>query len=347
MNMQPVPNAQVVGNTTTTTAADGRFTVEIPSGTSQLIVELPDGSQNIYEVTAPGGVGEIEAELFSDPVAATSESSGVTLTPTLDNPAGTATITDPQDGGTIPCPLPPEVCIFPVQGLVSSVLGQPGTPFNVYVSVTPINPPGGGTYPQFPVISVDPATGAWSTLATLGNEVVPPMPGDTLQIFVFVTDELVLPEIVEDSIPFERALDIPGIVYISPFINLTVVPCGFDFPFEFARLVAPPDGACEGLTPTFQWRIENQCSSLIYCSDLITDLGVDPFDSSFEDILHVGQSTAVQVPLDPSRYDGRRFEWGVRVTACEDPNATCPCIGRQFESDIFQLQTSSAVPDCP
>jgi len=120
-----------------------------------------------------------------------------------------------------------------------------------------------------------------------------------------------------------------------------------EFPFEFARLETPPDGVCEGLAPIFQWRIENQCSSLIYCSDLITDQGLNPFDGEFEDIFHAGQATALQVPLDPTDYDPASFEWGVRVTACEDPNATCPCTGRQFESDIFQLQTNSAAPNCP
>lgn len=112
-------------------------------------------------------------------------------------------------------------------------------------------------------------------------------------------------------------------------------------------LLAPPDAACQGLRVFFQWRIENQCEGVVYCSDILTDKGVNPFDGHFEDIFHAGHATALEVSLGASTYDPAHFGWGVRVTACDDQDASCPCQGRSFESRIRDLKTNSRAPNCP
>lgn len=117
-------------------------------------------------------------------------------------------------------------------------------------------------------------------------------------------------------------------------------------------LLAPPQLACASLTVTFQWRIEGQCAGVIYCADIITDKGVNPFDGFFEDIFHAGQETELEVTLGAFTYDPARFGWGVRVTACDDLEARCeardpPCEGRSFASRVQDLTTSSRAPNCP
>lgn len=112
-------------------------------------------------------------------------------------------------------------------------------------------------------------------------------------------------------------------------------------------LLAPPDAACAGLTVAFQWHIDNRQAGVTYCAELLTDKGVNPFDGGVEDRFQAGQMTQLEVLLSPTRYDPARFEWGVRVTACEDARAACPCPGRSFESEIRRLRTSSQAPNCP
>ncbi len=116
---------------------------------------------------------------------------------------------------------------------------------------------------------------------------------------------------------------------------------------ESVVLLAPAASACEGLTVAFQWRIENQRNDVIYCSDIITDKGTDPFDGNFEDIFQANQATELVVSLDPNIYDPASFEWGVRVTVCNAQGASCPCQGEMFESESRRLRTSSQAPNCP
>jgi hypothetical protein len=89
------------------------------------------------------------------------------------------------------------------------------------------------------------------------------------------------------------------------------------------RLLAPPDGANEELTVTFQWEIENAKPNAVYCSEVITDKGQEPRDGVFEDLFSAGPNTQLTVNLPPSRYDPASFEWAVCVTACDDPGAVC------------------------
>jgi hypothetical protein len=230
------------------------------------------------------------------------------------------------------------------------VLGQPNTSFNVFVAVRPISPAGAGVFPQFPPVSVDPVSREWIAEAQIGSEESQASDGDVFEILTFVTNANLTPGTAENPTSFPRPVDIPGVVHISRFIRLTVGSRGNGLPF--VSLVAPPDSACEGLTPRFQWRIENRDTSVIYCSNIITDKGLNPFDGMFEALFYARQATELQVSLDPNFYDPASFEWGVRVTACDDPSATCndstpPCLGQSFDSNIFQLRTSSVAPNCP
>lgn len=358
-NPQPLPNVQVLGGeNTATTGPDGRTTVTLPMGQAgsqqpqRLILQFSDGSQNIYPLTVPSGQQTAAATLFADPVAATTTTPGVTVTPTPAAPAGTADITDPPNGVTISCAAPPAVCRFDVHGSASLVLGQPGTRFRVFVAVNPVSPSGGGIFPQFPPASVDPTTGLWQLQAQIGSEAFQAQSGNTFQILAIVTDAPLTQGTVSNPLLFPTPVGIPGVVHISPFVNLKVRRTTG----EVVALVAPPDSECTPLTVTFQWRIDNRVPGITYCSDVITDKGVDPFDGRFEDLLHAGQATALQTSLEPRRYDPATFQWAVLVTACATPGVSCadrdpPCQGRvlmsPLRSDVRQLRTSSRAPTCP
>jgi len=356
-NPQPLSNVQILGGESpATTGPDGRTTITLPMGQqgaqqpTRLILQFPDGSQNIYPLTVPSGQQTAAATLFADPVAATTTTPGVTVMPTPAAPAGTADITDPPNGATISCAAPPAVCRFDVHGSASLVLGQPGTRFRVFVSVTPLRPSGGGTFPQFPPASIDPATGLWQLEAQIGSEAFQAQPGDTFQILAVVTDATLTPGTAANPLLRPTPLDIPGVVHISPFVNLTVGPRPIRS--EVVVLVAPSDSECSPLTVTFQWRIDNRLPGITYCSDVLTDKGVDPCDGRFENLFHAAQATALQIPLDPRIYDPATFEWGVRVTACATPGVRCedrdsPCQGRVLRCDVRRLRTSSRAPTCP
>jgi hypothetical protein len=115
---------------------------------------------------------------------------------------------------------------------------------------------------------------------------------------------------------------------------------------ESVVLLNPADSICSGLAVNFQWKIENQRPSKIYCSSVITDKGLNPFDGSLEDIFDAGQSTSFLVSLDPFFYDPADFQWGVRVTVCNGLNDTCPCKDDVLESAVRNLQTSSQPSSC-
>lgn len=356
-NPQPLPNVQVLGGGgPATTGPDGRTTVPLPMGQAgsqqpqRLILQFPDGSQNIYRLTVPAGQETAAATLFADPVAATTTTPGVMVMPTSAAPAGTIDITEPPNGATITCAPPPAVCRFAVQGHASLVLSQPDTRFRVFVSVTPVRPSGGGTMPQFPPVSVDPATGLWHVEAQIGSQAFQAQPGDTFQIRAVVTDARLTQGTVANPLRFDRPVGIPGVVHISPVVNLTVAASMAWS--EVVVLVAPPDAECTNLLVTFRWRIDNRRPGSTYCSDVLTDKGVHPFDGRFDNLFHAGQATALQIPLEPRVYDPATFEWGVRVTACTTPGVSCedrdpPCQGRVLESDVRRLRTSSQAPNCP
>ena len=115
---------------------------------------------------------------------------------------------------------------------------------------------------------------------------------------------------------------------------------------ESVVLLDPADSLCSGLAVNFQWTIENQRPIRVYCSSVITDKGVDPFDGFFEDIFAAGHSTSLLISLNPSTYDPAHFGWGVRVTVCNGLNDTCPCEGDVLESEVRDLRTTSQPASC-
>lgn len=228
-NPRPLSNVHVFAEddpAPTPTGPDGRATVSVPTGqAARLFLQFPAGSQNIYPLTVPAGQPAIEVTLFAEPVAATTTTSGVMILPTPQVPAGTAGIIDPPDGTTIPCAPAPAVCHFDVHGHASTVLGQPGTPFLVYVALIPLSPAAEGTFLEFPPASVDPATGLWHVEAHIGGTgMAAPQPGERVQIVALVTSVLVIPDTLTTSVLFPSPGDIPGVVYISRVITLQVGP---------------------------------------------------------------------------------------------------------------------------
>ena len=226
-NPQPLSQVHVLaeGETAPTlTGPDGRATVTVPTGhASRLFLQFPEGSQTIYPLTVPAGQPTVEATLFTDPIAATTTTPGVMIMPTAQAPAGTAEVLDPPDGATISCAPPPAMCRFDMHGQASPGLGQPDTPFLVYVAVTLLSPSGGGTFLQFPPVSVDPVTGLWQGEAHIGGAgSAEAQPGDTLQMVVIVTSALLTPDTTTTPLVFPSPVDIPGVVYISRVIYLQV-----------------------------------------------------------------------------------------------------------------------------
>jgi hypothetical protein len=116
-------------------------------------------------------------------------------------------------------------------------------------------------------------------------------------------------------------------------------------------LLAPPDEGCRGLSVTFRWRIKNRDPERRYCAVVVTDKGTNPFDGGCEEAFPAGTATWLRVNLGRSdrqpRYNGKCFEWGVRVTKCEVGAPSCPCRGRLLKSNIRDLCTSSQAPACP
>ena len=153
-NPQPVAHVPVSSDwepAPTFTGPDGQATVAVPTGqATRLVLQFADGSQTLYPLTVPAGQPTAEVTLFVDPIAATTTTPGVMILPTVQAPAGRAAILDPPDGATIPCAPPPAACRVEVHGQASIVLGQPSTPFFVYVAVTPLHPAGEGTFLYVP-----------------------------------------------------------------------------------------------------------------------------------------------------------------------------------------------------
>jgi hypothetical protein len=334
------------------TGPDGSATVTVPTGQSaRLFLKFPEGSQNIYPLTVPVGQQTVEVTLFADPIAATTTTPGVRIMPTAQAPAGTAEILDPPDGTTITCAPPPAACRFDVHGRASTILGQLGTPFLVYVSVTPLSPSGGGTFPQLPPARIDPVTGLWQDEAQIGGAgIAQAQPGDTFQIVAIVTSVLLPAGTTTNPLQFSSPVDIPGVVYISRLINLQVGQRRAQS--EVAVLLDPPDSECTDVTVTFQWRIDNRRPGVTYCSDLFINQGLDPLESRFEDVFHAGQATALRLSFDPRHYDPALFQWDIRVIRCDTLGAACedrdpPCQGQMLQSDVRRLHTSAQASTCP
>lgn len=167
--------------------------------------------------------------------------------------------------------------------------------------------------------------------------------GDIFEILIFVTDVTFKPG-QTDALFFDRPIDAPGVRYVSRFVRLTVGQRGTQ---AYLVLLYPLNGMCVDPTVTFRWSIENRRSGQTYCSDVITDKGMNPFDGSSEDVFPAGTQTTIQVPLDPSRYNPASFEWGVRLTTCTDSGALCPCTGQVSTSQIWRLRTSAGGTNCP
>jgi hypothetical protein len=198
--------------------------VTVPTAQSaRLFLQFPEGSENIYVLTVPAGQPAAEATLFVDPIAATTMTPGAMILPTVQAPAGTAEILDPPDGATISCPPPPAACRIDVHGQAATSLGQPDSPFLVYVAVTPLSPAGRGTFLQVPPAPVDPVTGLWQGEAYLsGAGSAAAQPGDTVQVVAVVTSALWTSGTTPASIQFPSPEDIPDVAYISRVITLQV-----------------------------------------------------------------------------------------------------------------------------
>lgn len=115
---------------------------------------------------------------------------------------------------------------------------------------------------------------------------------------------------------------------------------------QSVQLLNPSNSSCTGLTVDFQWNIANKRPGTS-CSLVLTDKGTDPLDGNYEDQFDAGQSMSLSVPLDPRRYNGVTFQWGVAVTVCNDPYATCPCEGKTLNSEVRVLETRAQPSSCP
>jgi hypothetical protein len=226
-NPQPLSNVHVLGEgetAPTLTGPDGQATVTVPTGqAARLFLQFPEGSQNIYPLTVPAGLPTVEATLFANPIAATTSTPGVMIMPTGQAPAGPAEILAPPDGATILCAPPPAECRVDVYGQASIVLGQPGSPFFVYVAVTPLSLAGGDTFLHVPPAPVDPVTGFWQSEVHLGGAgSAAVQPGDMVQIVAIVTDALWTSDTTPTPVQVPSPEEIPGVVYISRVITLQI-----------------------------------------------------------------------------------------------------------------------------
>jgi hypothetical protein len=355
LNPQPLADVQVFAEddaAPTRTGPDGRATVSVPTGQStRLFVQFPAGSQNIYPLTVPAGQPAVEVTLFANPIAATTTTPGVLILPTAQAPAGIARISDPSDGALITCAPPPAACRFDVSGQAAAVLGQPGTPFSVYVAVTPLDPPGAGTFLQVPPAHVDPVTGLWQVEAQLGSDgLAEAQPGDRFELVALVTSAPLSPDTATPPLLFPSPVDIPGVVYLSGVIDLQVGQRSAQS--EVVVLLEPPDSACTPATVTFQWRIDNRRPGVTYCADLLIAPGLDPFESRAAQRFQAGQATALRLSVDPRSDDPALWQWGVRVMMCTTGGASCeerdpPCQGRVLHSDVRRVRPSALAPSCP
>jgi hypothetical protein len=198
---------------------------------------------------------------------------------------------------------------------------------------------------------VDPATGLWQVEAQIGGAgLAEAQPGDLFQLVAIVTSALLPPDMTMDPLLFPSPVDIPGVVYISRPIDFQVGQRRAQS--EVAVLLEPSDSECTNGTVTFQWRIDNRRTGVTYCSDLLIDQGLDPFESRSAQRFNAGQATALRLSVEPQIDDPALFQWGIRVTQCTALGEVCeegdpPCQGQVLQSDVRRLHTSAQAPDCP
>jgi hypothetical protein len=128
----------------------------------------------------------------------------------------------------------------------------------------------------------------------------------------------------------------------SPPPTSTQVPTPTPVSPESITLLGPGNGTTVGLEVTFTWRVDNERPGTTYCSELITDKGDDPFDGGFENSFDVGTARTRTIDFATvcfGCYANESFWWGVRVTACNGGDTSCPCAGRELESDEWGLTT--------
>jgi len=228
---QPLPNVRVAVVTAGATGppvvtdASGQAVLGGLTSGSSIEVNRPDQGQNLYQVSNPGSVQQADLSLFIDPISALVQApnQGVSISPSTQNPAGKVLITAPVSGTIVLCNSSSSstFCRFNVQGTADPVQGQLGSAFHAYVLVHPTNPNGlNGVFPQFPELTIDPSNGNWSAEVQVGPTA---MPGNQLEITAVVTSVSLPQGPVTNPTQYPRPLDVPGVVFIAPFVqNLTV-----------------------------------------------------------------------------------------------------------------------------
>jgi len=101
-------------------------------------------------------------------------------------PAGlTLEIIEPVDGGTVDCPSG-KPCRLTVRGRTNL---RPGSDYRIYVAVLPLEPFGGGWWPQMDPAVLEP-DGTWTASSVwLGSPQSPPEEGDRFQLVAFIIHE--------------------------------------------------------------------------------------------------------------------------------------------------------------
>ena len=208
---------EATGETVRTDSA-GRFQLRnVPA--SRIFASFPNAGQNIYQLRVDREVARGQIQLSTEPVFGVSLSAGISLDPPDTAAAPIASVVTPPDGASVTCTSVP--CHILVRGTATTSLGMP-TPYNIYVLLIPVSPGGGGAFPQFPPVSVDPTTGEWISEVQLGANDTAPRPGDVFQILAVVTSATLQPGTPDDPLSYARPIDVPGVVHISAFNTITV-----------------------------------------------------------------------------------------------------------------------------
>jgi hypothetical protein len=207
-----------------TTNANGVFICDNVGHGDLIVVGVTPADQLIYRLSVTAEVDQASIQLTVIPIAGQSDNQAVTVLPSPDVPAGQVAVTSPQTGQTVPCDLVPPhpgVCQFTVSGTANPVLGQPpsASRFFVYVLVHP-TAPADFFFPQFPRVAIDPGTGEWQAKAQIGPNT---NTGDRFELTVIVTTEILREGTINDPTKFETPVDVPGVVYVAPFVRNLVV----------------------------------------------------------------------------------------------------------------------------
>ena len=225
---QPAAGAQVTlerEDTTesTTTNANGQFSFSaagpIPAG-SRIIVTGSDEGQFVYSVLTPANVTGTDNLFSLDPFSAEPKTPGLDVVPSVAKPAGRAVITSPRSGDTVTFDQGVDQDArgafgrFTVRGTADEGLSAMKD-YYLYVVVHPTSPTA-EFFPQYLIASVDPGTGAWVTMTQFGP---PAQEGYRYELLVVVTAQKLEVRPPLDPLKYPRALDIPGVVYLSPFVT--------------------------------------------------------------------------------------------------------------------------------